>query len=54
MIAESGFMRAFDEWVERFSAFVAKKGKVEPGPYRAFGYEAPSARLADMKLMVRD
>jgi hypothetical protein len=52
MIHETGFMRAFEDWVERFSAFVAGKGKVEPGPHRAFGYEAPSARLADMKLMV--
>lgn len=54
MIAEDDFMRAFDDWVGRFSGFVTQEGKVEPGEYRAFGYEAPSARLADVKLMVRD
>lgn len=54
MIEEHAFMRAFDDWVGRFTQFVESKGKVEPGTYRAFGYEAPSARLADVKLMVRD
>jgi hypothetical protein len=54
MIHESGFMREFDEWVARFAGFVGGKGKVEPGEFRAFGYEAPSARLADAKLMLRD
>lgn len=54
MIGEGGFMRAFDDWVERFTEHIGKKGKVEPGEFRAFGYEAPSARMADMKLLVRD
>ena len=54
MIREDGIMTAFDNWVARFAAFVGAKGKVEPGEYRAFGYDAPSARLADAKLMVRD
>ena len=54
MVEEDGFMSAFDAWVGQFSRLVAAKGKVEPGEYRAFGHDAPSARLADMKLMVRD
>ncbi len=54
MIEQTGFMHAFDEWVQGFADFVAAKGKVEPGEFRAFGFEAPSARLADAKLMVRD
>ena len=54
MIREDEIMAAFGAWIGRFEAFVGAKGKVEPGEYRAFGYDAPSARLADAKLMVRD
>jgi len=54
MIREKPFVAAFDAWIGRLAAFVAGKGKVEPGEYRAFGYEAPSARRADARLMVRD
>jgi hypothetical protein len=54
MVEEDPFMAAFDGWAARFAAFVGAKGKVEPGPWRAFGYQAPSARKADAKLMLRD
>lgn len=54
MVAEEPVMRAFDEWTDRFAAFVAEKGKVEPGAYRAYGYEAPSHRWADVKLKWRE
>jgi hypothetical protein len=37
MIREEPFLAAFDAWGERFTAFVARKGKVGPGPCRAFG-----------------
>jgi hypothetical protein len=54
MIREEAFMRAFDAWSDRFAAFVAQKGKVEPGRYRAYGYTAPGHRWADLKLKWRD
>src|SRR4051794_33649322 len=40
----------FDAWSDRFAAFVARKGKVEPGVYRAYGYTARGHRWADLKL----
>jgi hypothetical protein len=43
-----------DAWTDRFAGFVRKKGKVEPGKYRAFGYEAPGHLLRDAKLAWRD
>jgi len=54
MIAEAEFMRAFDAWTDRFAAFVGAKGKVEPGRWRAYGYEPPGHRWADVKLAWRD
>jgi hypothetical protein len=45
---------AFDAWADAFAAFVARKGKVEPGKYRAFGYKAPGHFLADLKLKWRE
>jgi len=53
MIADAPFMRAFDDWSAQFAEFVAAKGKVEPGRYRAYGYEAPAHRWADAKLKWR-
>lgn len=43
-----------DEWIDRFAAFVKKKGKIEPGKYRAFGYKAPGHFLRDVQLAYRD
>ena len=39
MIQEEEIMTAFDAWVARFESFVAQKGKVPPGRWRAFGVE---------------
>jgi hypothetical protein len=44
---------AFDRWCEAFASFVGAKGKVPPGRFRAFGYEPPAHRWADMKLTWR-
>ena len=44
----------FDAWIDRFTAAVRAKGKVEPGRYRAFGYQAPGHRLRDVRLGWRD
>jgi len=54
MIAEVEFMRAFDAWTDAFAAHVGAKGKVEPGEFRAYGYEPPGHRWADAKLKWRD
>ncbi|MDQ3249674.1 MAG: NAD(P)H-dependent oxidoreductase [Chloroflexota bacterium] len=54
MIGETEIMTAFDGWTERFAAFVAAKGKVEPGQYRAYGYQVPGHAIADLKLKWRD
>ena len=44
----------FDEWVAQFARFVERKGKPEPGRYRAYGYEPPRHRWADVKLKWRE
>jgi hypothetical protein len=54
MIADGAFIQRFDAWTDRFSAFVAAKGKVQPGQYRAFGYEAPGHMMADLRLKWRE
>ena len=54
MIRDSEFIASFDAWTNRFATFVAGKGKVEPGQYRAFGYKPPGHRIADLKLAWRD
>jgi hypothetical protein len=46
--------REFDDWTDRFAAFVEKKGKVEPGRWRAFGYEPPGHLLRDVQLAWRE
>jgi hypothetical protein len=43
-----------EAWTRRFADFVGRKGKVEPGKYRAFGYKAPGHFLRDVKLAWRD
>ena len=44
----------FDAWVEAFARHVEAKGAVPPGRWRAYGYEPPSHRWADVKLKWRD
>jgi hypothetical protein len=54
MIRETDVLRAFDEWSDRFASFVADKGKVPPGRFRAYGYNAPGHLGRDMQLYWRD
>jgi hypothetical protein len=49
LIEQPEALTAFDEWVKAFAKHVAEKGKVEPGKYRAYGYEPPSHVVADAK-----
>jgi hypothetical protein len=53
MVAEAGFMRAFDDWINRFATFVQDKGKVHPGRYRAHGFKAPSHFKANIQDGIR-
>jgi len=54
MTSEPEVFRSFDDWTSSFVAFVRKKGKVKPGAYRAYGYEAPGHKVDDAKLAWRD
>lgn len=53
MISDDVVMTSFDNWVKEFSLFVKNKGKVEPGKYRAYGYEPPGHFLDEVKLGIR-
>jgi hypothetical protein len=53
-MTEDEVLRAFDEWTGAFAAFVSAKGKVEPGRYRACGYQPPSHTWAELKLKWRE
>jgi len=53
MVTDASMMAAFDSWSQEFEAFVSNKGKVSPGRFRAFGYEAPGHKLSDAKLLWR-
>jgi hypothetical protein len=54
MASETDVFRDFDTWTDRFAAFVATKGKVEPGKYRAYGHTAPGHLEEDLKLKWRE
>ncbi len=44
----------FDTWTDHFATHVRTKGKVPPGRYRAYGYQAPGHFLRDVQLGWRD
>ena len=54
MATETDVFRDFDEWTDGFAQFVRRKGKVEPGRYRAYGYVAPGHFKEDLKLKWRE
>lgn len=54
MLKEPGIFTEFDSWTDNFAEFVRKKGKVQPGKYRAFGYKPPGHLLNELKLGWRD
>ncbi len=49
LAADAEAMSHFDKWVDDFAGFVGKKGKVEPGKWRAYGYNPPAATLDKWK-----
>ena len=54
MAGDAAFLAAFDAWTDDFAAFVAAKGPVPPGRWRALGYHPPSHRWADARLKWRE
>jgi multimeric flavodoxin WrbA len=54
MATETNVFADFDKWTDAFARFVAAKGKIEPGEYRAYGYEAPGHFWKDLKLQWRE
>jgi len=53
MASEAHVYRDIDAWTDRFAKFVANKGTVSPGEFRAFGYEPPAKRWDEVKLWWR-
>jgi len=53
MVNEDHVYPEFDDWTDRFASFVAQKGKVPPGKYRAYGYKPPGKMWRDTKLLWR-
>jgi len=49
LLEEPEVLKAFDGWTATFAAHVAKKGKVQPGKYRAYGYRPPQHHRADLE-----
>jgi hypothetical protein len=41
MVALTGLWKSLDDWTDHFTVFVRRKGKVEPGRYRAYSYRPP-------------
>lgn len=54
MATETDVFAHFDEWTDAFARFVGEKGKVEPGEFRAYGYEAPGHLMKDIKAKFRE
>ena len=49
MVEQPQVTREFDHWTAAFARHVEAKGKIEPGPYRAYDYRPPSHFLADLR-----
>lgn len=54
MATETNVFQDFDEWTNAFAAFVRDKGKVEPGEFRAYGYDPPGHLWRDLKSQWRE
>ena len=53
MVREDEFMQTFDDWTKNFETFVAQKGKVQPGKYRAYGFKQSPDLLQELKTGIR-
>ncbi|WP_423148908.1 NAD(P)H-dependent oxidoreductase [Rubrolithibacter danxiaensis] len=50
LLQDENFLKEFDSWTIDFAAFIRSKGKVQPGKYRAFGYQPPGHFWKELKL----
>jgi sulfur relay (sulfurtransferase) DsrC/TusE family protein len=53
VVNEKDYMRQFEQWVTNFTEFVAKKGKVQPGKHRAYGFKQPPHLWNEIKSGIR-
>jgi len=53
VVQDDAFMQTFNKWVSDFEIFVAKKGKVPPGKWRAYDYKPPSNLIKEAKTGIR-
>ena len=53
VINDNEFMKEFEIWVNDFEKFVDRKGKVQAGKYRAYGYKPPSHIWANVQDGIR-
>ncbi len=53
VIYNEDYMGKFEKWVQHFTTFVEKKGKVPPGKYRAVGYKPPFHLWGEIKSGIR-
>ena len=53
VVNDDAFMQTFDKWVSDFEIFVAKKGKVVPGKWRAYDYKPPTNLWKEAKTGIR-
>lgn len=53
VIHDTVFMNAFENWVNNFEKFVAAKGKVTPGKYRAYGLKRKTNLWHEAKTGIR-
>ena len=50
---EKEYMQKFEGWVKKFEGFIAAKGKIQPGKYRAYGYKPPPHFWTELKTGIR-
>lgn len=50
MIKDYNVINQFDKWTEKFAEYIYKKGKINPGKYRAYAYDPPKHFLHDIRL----
>ena len=53
VITDASYMGKFENWVQHFENFVAAKGKVAAGKYRAYGFKQPPHFWNEIKTGLR-
>ena len=53
VVNDLNYMSRFEKWIKCFETFVAAKGKVEPGKYRAYKFKQPPHFWNEIKTAIR-